>query len=372
MSIGLIALGALGLVWVGYPIVLWLVARLVPARASRWSGELPPVSVIIATRGSTEDARRRVEDILATSYPLDRLEVLVVVDGSLGDEVVERMREALTAGSGRVQVLRGPAPGGKALSVNAGVALARSPLLVMADTAQRFEATTIGALVDALADPRVGAASGRLEVARGRPRTLAELYWSMERRLRRDEARLHSAIGVTGAVYAQRRELFTPFPPGLILDDLYGPMTLVLRGFRIAYADDAIAVETRAFGAVEEQRRKVRTLTGVIQLCRLLPAVLVPIRNPVWVQFVMHKLLRFASPVLAGVALVGFGAAAWHAIVAWPSPGMRVLAGAGFVVALLVAVLYGPVQRAVTEFVRMNAAVVQAAVNGIRGRWDVW
>ena len=79
--------------------------------------------------------------------------------------------------------------------------------------------------------PGVGAASGRLELAAGAnaPSLPLRLYWSLERWLRRREADVHSAVGVTGAIYAMRRELWTPLPAGLILDDLYVPMRLVLR-----------------------------------------------------------------------------------------------------------------------------------------------
>jgi hypothetical protein len=183
---------------------------------------------------------------------------------------------------------------------------------------------------------------------------------------------VHSAIGVTGAIYASRRELWEPLPAGLILDDLYVPMRLVLRGKRIAYDERAIATDARSFVPRQEYQRKVRTLTGVIQLCAWLPQVLNPFRNPVWVQFVCHKLLRLLTPYLA--ALVALGVA-WRVGDALVHAESRVplIAAASLLAAL---VLLPRVRRKfatqVAWGIALQTSIVVATVNGLRGRWDVW
>src|SRR5690606_26882581 len=181
--------------------------------------------------------------------------------------------------------------GGKAAALNAAMRVATGAVVVFADTHQRFDRQTIPRLVAAFADPRVGAVSGSLRLPPD-ARSLAARYWAFERWLRRIESRLHSSVGATGAVYAIRRALWRPLPANLILDDVYTPMQIVLGGSRVAFDEDAIAVETRKPSPAQEYGRKVRTLTGVVQLCAWLPAVLVPWRNPIWVQFVSHTLLR--------------------------------------------------------------------------------
>jgi hypothetical protein len=200
---------------------------------------------------------------------------------------------------------------------------------------------------------------------------LSEMYWSLERWLRSNEARVHSTVGVTGAIYAMRRELFVPLPARLILDDLYAPMQLVLRGFRIDYCDAAVAREPRRFAIREERRRKVRTLTGVIQLCVLLPDVLLPWANPIWLQFVCHKLLRFVSPLLLTAGVLAAGVAGWRVVRASSVPAIEITATIVIVLAILLAVARG-LRAALTEFLQLNAAIVEAAANGLRGRWDVW
>ena len=130
----------------------------------------------------------------------------------------------------------------------------------------------------------------------------------------------------------------------------------------------AIAREPRRFSIADERRRKVRTLTGVWQLCRWLPAVLLPWRNPIWPQFVAHKLLRFTSPVLV---LAGMAGVVGEGLLALRRPAsVPVLAVALGGVVVLAGV--GPARRILRELLHLNLALLQATRNGLRGRWQIW
>ena len=366
----LVSLSCILAVWAVYPAVVGLVAALTRRDESpddRTPASLPRVTAVVATRADAVAVRERVDDLLRSAYPASLLDVVVAYDARTS----EPMAAWTGADAERVQVVRGDEPGGKAAALNAGVRVARGEVLVFADSGQRFGPDAVALLVRALARPRVGAASGRLELAAGAkaPALPLRLYWSLERWLRRREADVHSAIGVTGAIYAMHRALWTPLPAGLILDDLYVPMKLVLSGQRIAFEDEARAYETRATTDGNEYRRKVRTLTGVLQLCAWLPQTLTPLRNPVWPQFVTHKLLRLLTPYWLLVCVVWAIAAVGQRIgLAW------LLAGtAAFVAALqLRSRPFRALRSAVVSSILVQVATVRATANGARGRWDVW
>jgi len=368
-SLAVAALAGLVLIWIGYPCVVFVLAlarrRPIVVPQSR----PPSVSVILATAGSATDIRARVENLLQSSYDRDNLEIIVGLDAVNKQASAAELRDLPPS----VRVVDGDPEGGKAATLNAAVRASSAEILVFTDTAQSFRPDVISKLVESLANPSVGAASGMLETSvQGRRRTLADQYWRFERRLRNAEARLHSAIGVTGAIYASRRALWQPLPAGLILDDLFVPMCLVLRGKRIAYDDRAIANDARSFAPRQEYQRKVRTLTGVIQLCAWLPQVLNPFRNPVWVQFVCHKLLRLLTPYLA--ALVALGAA-WRVADALVHAETRiplVLTASLLGVLLLLPPLRRKLATQVAWGIAMQTSIVVATVNGLRGRWDVW
>jgi cellulose synthase/poly-beta-1,6-N-acetylglucosamine synthase-like glycosyltransferase len=369
MTLAVVSVSALLAIWLGYPLVVAALAAVRRERPRGVDGALPTVTVIVATRDDAATVGRRVENALAGDYPPDRLSVVVALDaaGALATPA------QLAALGPRVRVVVGDAPGGKAAALNAGVRAATGEVLVMADTAQTFSIGAIRALVEALGVPRMGAVSGQLEiVAHGRRRSLGDYYWLLERWLRRNEGRVHSTIGVTGAIYATRARLWTPLPEGLILDDLYVPMRLVLAGHRVGFTAAASAADARVVAASQEYRRKARTLTGVLQLCAWLPGVLNPLRNPVWMQFVFHKLLRLLTPYLVLATLLGLtlAAAEYFGRTFFVAVGAAVLAGA--LVALARPAFGRRVRDLLVWGVAMQGAIVVATVNGVRGRWDVW
>lgn len=368
LVVALAALVALAAIWLGYPLAIRLLGGLRPRSVA--AAPMPAaVSVILASCDDAESIRARVANLLATDHPADRLEVIVALDAN-----AECTPGELAGLDARLHVVTGDAPGGKSATLNAGVRAASHPVLVFADTRQRFERDSIPALVAALADDRTGAVSGMLELpgAHG-SLNLAERYWRLERWLRKWEARLHSSVGVTGAIYAMRRALWKPLPANLILDDVYLPMRLVLEGWRVGFTEKAKARDVRRFEAAQEYRRKVRTLTGVIQVCAWLPGVLNPLRNPLWLQFVCHKLLRLLTPYLAVVAMV---AMAWTAVSTLLSTTLGTQVLLGLAVAGVALCLVPRVRRAVKHQIAwgmaMQSSIVVATVNGVRGRWDVW
>jgi cellulose synthase/poly-beta-1,6-N-acetylglucosamine synthase-like glycosyltransferase len=361
------------LVWIVYPILIGYLARRCRCRANEQERDpahsfpLPSVSVIIATRDDSSVVGERIADCLRAAHDPERFEVIVAIDarstnGTLSDLDLPP----------NVQIVPGDAPGGKAATLNAAVRAAHGELLLFTDAQQRFAPGAVSRLAAAFADERVGAASGRLELSDGASRSPVGRYWSYERWLRRCEGTLSSCVGATGAIWAVRRSLWTPLPAALILDDVYAPMRVVMAGRRVVFVDAARAVDLRRPEPGQEYRRKVRTLTGVVQLCCWLPQLLIPARNPIWMQFMFHKLLRLLTPYW----LIGLVASAGWLALHWLETNPVVTGVPLFAIAALSSVRKLKVARvlrsAVVWGVTLQAALVVATVNGVRRRWDVW
>lgn len=366
LALTLTAGALLLLTWGVYPLVVHALASVRRVQPPAPPAPLPTVTVVIATREDGELVCARVRDALAADYPDTLLDVVVALDHAGAPDPKD-----IDCREPRATIVQGDAPGGKAAALNAGVRAASGEILVFSDTHQRFEPDSIPALVRALGDRSFGAVSGQLELPEAGHRSLVEQYWRFERRLRRDEARIHSSIGVSGSIYAMRRDLWAPLPAGLILDDLYIPMRLILGGHRVGFEASARAHDSRRTAVEQEFQRKVRTLTGNFQLCAWLPAVLLPGRNPVWLSFVLHKLLRLLTPWLGLALLVGV---AGLAITAWGWWTLAVAAGIALP-GILLAELLG-LRRRLMTYLRwlwtMQAAVAVATMNGLTGRWNVW
>jgi cellulose synthase/poly-beta-1,6-N-acetylglucosamine synthase-like glycosyltransferase len=355
-------------VWIAYPAVMGLLAgsRLPPL--SQLIHARPRVTVIIATRESEEVIRTRVMNVLASSYPGDLLDVVVAIDAQSHLATPEQLGDF----GARVRVVRGDAPGGKAATLNAAARVASGEVLVFADSFQDFVPDAIGRLVMAVMEPGVGAASGRLELAPSEDTASPiHMYWAYECWLRSCEARWHSCVGVFGPINAMRADLWSPLPAGLILDDVYQPMRLVLEGYRVTFVDRAVAVERRTAHPETEYRRKVRTLTGNIQLCVWMPGILNPLRNPIWLQFVFHKLGRLITPYAFGLLSLS-GALMLIQAASFLHPGTLVTLAAILAIPLLSRPWRAGLSRLGHWVLGLQAAVVVATVNGLRGQWDVW
>jgi cellulose synthase/poly-beta-1,6-N-acetylglucosamine synthase-like glycosyltransferase len=273
------------------------------------------VSIVVAARNEADRLGARLRNLLALDYPADRRQVIVVSDGSTDDTAA-----ILAAFGASVELVRCP-PRGKASALNAGVARARHAIVVFADARQAFARDALQRLVRNFGDPSVGAVSGELvldceeERTRSAPsassiRDGVGLYWRYEKWLRRRESLVGSTLGVTGAISAMRRSCWLPLPPRTILDDVLAPMRVVLAGKRVVFDGSARAFDETVPDARTESRRKIRTLAGNYQMLRLEPRLLVPLVNPVWLQFVSHKVGRLLVPYALIVCLVSSAALA--------------------------------------------------------------
>ena len=358
MLVAVVALALVVMTWVGYP----LVAALVASGRPPLSFGAPPhasdraVTVVLATRESPRVVVDRVHDLLASTQPRHLLDVVVAVDAASPYALAD-YGAVLPAD---VRVVAGDAPGGKATTLNAGVRAARTEILVFADSAQRFAPAAIPELAHFLSNCDLGAVSGAYQTQDATGSPLLRGFWWLETRIRRAEARIHSLVAVTGAIYAIRKSLWRPLPPDLICDDLYVPLHVAAGGYRVGFCETAIASDVRTFDRRQEFSRKVRTLTGMLQVCGWCPWVLSPVANPLWLQFVFHKLLRLATPYLL---LVGLSAGGW--VLAQRGLGAELAIALSL---LGIAVFAGPGAWAIS----LQAAPIVATFNAIRGRWSVW
>jgi cellulose synthase/poly-beta-1,6-N-acetylglucosamine synthase-like glycosyltransferase len=255
------------------------------------------VSVVVAAHNEASRLPARVANLLDQTYP-GPLEIVVVSDGS-----TDATRRALARFDGRIRFIDLPR-GGKPLALNAGVAAARGEIICFADARQQFAPDAILQLVSNFDDPEVGGATGELILdcelqPDGTESTVGHgigLYWVYEKWLRRQESRVWSMLGATGAIYAVRRTLWQPLPPATLLDDVLAPMRVVLAGKRIVFDPRARAYDRAARDGSAESRRKTRTLAGNYQIVALEPRLLLPFVNPVWVQYASHKIGRLLVP----------------------------------------------------------------------------
>ncbi len=301
-----LAFGVVLYVYLLYPLLIWTLARR-HREKERPSGAhtTTSFSVILAVHDEAARITARLDELVALIGATGCSAELIVVADGCRDKTVALAR---AHPSPLVRVIELPENAGKAAALSRGSEVARGDILVFADARQRWAATTLRRLLENFNRPEVGAVTGELvlDASEGVLRGVG-LYWRYEKWLRRNEGHVHSTVGVSGSISAVRRSLFRPIPQGVLLDDLYWPLQVVMQGRRVVYDPRAIAFDRLPERHQDEFLRKVRTLSGNFQLAAVLPQALLPWRNPIWGQFISHKLLRLLVPWMLLAMFVSSG-----------------------------------------------------------------
>jgi cellulose synthase/poly-beta-1,6-N-acetylglucosamine synthase-like glycosyltransferase len=308
-----LSLAVVGYTYVGYPAAMYMLSRfwLHPWRKASFGGS---VSVVMAVHNGVERLPQQIEHLMGLAPERVR-EVIVVSDGSTDGtaEILEQRQDS------RLRAIVLPEQGGKAAALNHGIAAATGEILLFIDIRPKVASGALDELMSNFADPSVGCVAGELVLNTdghdAAASAVSGVYWRYEQWIRNCEAAFDSPVGVYGGFYAARRALVRPFPPGIILDDMFQPLSILRQGYRSVLDRRAIVVDTWPGKVAGEFQRKVRTLAGNFQLVSLAPWTLSP-GNRVLFQLVSHKLLRLVVPyffllMLVSATWLGVSSSMW-------------------------------------------------------------
>ncbi len=250
----------------------------------------PPVSMIIAAYNEADGIGEKLDNILSLDYPKECLEVIIASDGSTDgtNEIVDAY------GDQGVKLLSLPRQG-KAPALNAAVAASTGDVLVFSDANSMYAPDAIRAIVRPFADPEVGGVAGNqvyLEEGLDGAGAGEKSYWGFDRMLKQSQSKAGNAISATGAIYAIRRSLFQTVPDG-VTDDFVTSTRVILQGYRLVFAPDAIAYEPVAKSSGREMGRKQRVITRGLRSVWVNRELLNPFKYGYYaVQVFSHKVLR--------------------------------------------------------------------------------
>jgi cellulose synthase/poly-beta-1,6-N-acetylglucosamine synthase-like glycosyltransferase len=284
-------------VYIGYPLVLAVVARPRQEAPPSASDCLPSVSLLISAYNERTVIEDKIKNTLTLDYPRNRLSIFVISDCSEDgtDNIV--LRYAPQA----VHLVRSSVRLGKTAGLNLGVKRALGDILVFSDANAMYKSDAIRFLVRHFADPGVGYVVGNaryLESSSLAPSAASEgLYWKLETWMKQRESEFGSVVGGDGAIYAIRRELYTPLR-NTDINDFLNPLQIVVRGYRGVYEPSAVCFEEAGDTFEKEFLRKVRIVSRSLNAVRRAPRVLLPWTQPRhWFSLCSHKILRWFAPV---------------------------------------------------------------------------
>ena len=294
-------------VFLGYPVLLivWknVLAKKYEVVFNLDEATLPSVEVILIVRNVAPIINEKIESLFALDYPENKFKIIIISDNSTDDTVsiINQLNNS------SIRCIDNKDKSSKSAGLNQAIALSDAEILLLTDARQKHEPSSLKHLVAHFSDSTIGAVSGELilidpetnEFSKG-----MDAYWRYEKFIRGLESDIDSVAGVTGAIYAMRREYYQPIPAETLLDDVLIPMNLVMNSRKVKFESKAIAYDVPSDDLSREKIRKTRTLAGNWQLLELNPSLLNPLKNPIWFQFISHKILRLITPMLLLLILI--------------------------------------------------------------------
>ena len=291
-----LSFGVLAYVYVGYPLVVYLVSLLNPRRVDRSDIE-PHVTVLITAFNEETAIRAKIENTLCLEYPADKLEILVASDGST-DATDDIVREFESRG---VQLYRQEGRVGKTETQNNAVASAKGEIVLFSDATTEYEPDVLRKLLPAFADKTVGCVAGLLiyvDKSRSNVGKGALSYWNYETFIKSAESKACSLIGASGCLYSVRKAAYQPMYAEACSDFLVCTM-LYRQGLRSVFEPSAVCFEDTNHRPSDEMRMRVRVISQTYtDLWRNID-MMNPLRSGFFaVELISHKVLRYAVPVL--------------------------------------------------------------------------
>ena len=292
-------------VYAGYPLVAAVLALFLRRRVDKSPIE-PSVTILISAYNEDEVIAATIENKLASDYPHDKLEIIVISDSSTdGTDAIVSSFEGRN-----VRLLRQEPRAGKTSALNMAVPMARGEIIVFSDANSLYAPDAVRRLVANFADRQVGYVSGKMIYANPDGTPIGEgcsAYMKYENALRSIETRLGSIVGVDGGIDAIRKELYRPLNADQ-LPDFVQPLKIVEQGYRVVYEPDALLWEPSLKNADDEYRMRVRVslraFWALFDMRRLLGVG----KNSLFTwQLWSHKVLRYLCFVFLLAAYVTNG-----------------------------------------------------------------
>jgi len=289
-----------------FPLILkWFSGNRTIHASSFSAGELPLLSVLIPAYNEAEVIGKKIDSVLKSDYPSDKLEILVGSDASTDQTnfILKQLKEKHPA----LQLFFFEERVGKPGIINMLVEKARGEILILTDANVMLESNTLYELARYFKEEGIGLVDSRL-ISTGIKKEGISLqekfYTGREVSIKHHESVLWGTMmGPFGACYAVRKSLYAPVPGNFLVDDFFINMSVLKQGAACISNILARVSEDVSNRPREEFLRKKRISAGNYQNLFRFRSMLFKGRKGVGFCFLSHKVIRWIVPFLAIISL---------------------------------------------------------------------
>lgn len=366
--------------YVLYPLLLSILPK--PRFLPRQQVWQPEVHVLMAVRNGEKIIRQKIDSVFLSKYPHARIHLWVGSDQSTDD--TDTLISSCAAQYPNLHFVRFEQRSGKIKIINALYDLAAASqnfeqsIVISTDITAIFDENCIASLVSAFAHEQIGIVGSNIYKTRSGNDGIAaqeQAYYARELNMKYREGVLWgAAMGVFGACFAIRPQLFKKVPEHFVSDDFYITLAVFKQGYRVMLDNEAKVYMNLPSSPQIEYRRKVRIATGNFQnLFHFVSLLFIP--TSVAFAYWSHKVIRWFGPFF----IFGCYISAWilreHYLVytaAWLTQlGIFSLIPLGWTLNQLG--IHNKIIRFVTHFYHMNLGMFIGLIKYIKGvKSSVW
>ncbi|MEM3551479.1 MAG: glycosyltransferase [Candidatus Bathyarchaeia archaeon] len=203
----------------------------------------PEISILVPVHNEETNIESKLENIENVLYPKEKMEV-IVADDSSDDGTADKVEGFMRKRSDLViKLVRQNPRAGKSAALNKALPASTKPIVVVSDADTRWPPDILRKALPFLADPKVGAVTGRsvnVNVGESWVTRAEESYLQFANFVRLGESKIHSTIRFEGGFCAYKRDAFDLFDCETGSDDSGTALRVVSRGYRSILVPEAV------------------------------------------------------------------------------------------------------------------------------------
>lgn len=260
-------------VWIAMGLLLLVIRTVLWLRYRSWGAatwiDAPDLTVVIPAYNEGMMVEKSIASVAAAEYPRDRLEVIIIDDGST-DDTWRYISRAARRFADVVTAVRMPKNQGKRAALAEGCRRARGEIIVTIDSDSVIEPGTLLAIAGPFRNPKVGAVAGKVVVYNRQNNLLARMlhvrFILSFDFLRSAQSGFGTVYCCPGALAAYRASVFRS-----VLDEWENQTFL---GARCTYGEDRALTNyifERGYDAVYQRSAVVHTVVPETysKLCKM-------------------------------------------------------------------------------------------------------
>lgn len=297
------SIGAVAFTYIGYPLTM----KLMPGKhksllKSKLSYEEKTVTLIVTVYNGEKFIEKKLMNCLELNYPSDKLQIIVVSDGST--DKTNTIACDIASKYDNIEVVM-VTKGGKEKAQKKALAYANGEIIMFTDVTSTITSNSIKYMVENFADPSVGAVASVLKVEGDSNGD--NLYIQYEMKVREINSRF-SLTGMGGCFFACRAEVAHNDFSTSQQSDFRTTLVAKRLGYRTVLEQRAIATFPGITDVGKEHRRKVRTTVRALNvLFNNLDMLNIKKYGIFSYQFFSHKVMKWLVPAFMTTAFVSNG-----------------------------------------------------------------